>query len=135
MGHRNFLAATSAGSESQFFKAAMKDPSWQEAMHNEIQALENNGTWRVTDLPSGKKALGSRWAYKIKYNSDGSMERLKARLVVFGNHQVEGVDYSDTFASVAKMTTVCAFLPVAATKNWKLHQMDVYNAFLAWEFV
>ena len=60
MGHRNFLAATSAGSESQFFKAAMKDPSWQEAMHNEIQALENNGTWRVTDLPPGKKALGSR---------------------------------------------------------------------------
>ena len=104
-------------------------------MHKEIQALENNGTWRVTDLPSGKKALGSRWAYKIKYNSDGSMERLKARLVVFGNHQVEGVDYSDTFASVAKMTTVCAFLPVAATKNWKLHQMDVYNAFRAWEFV
>ena len=55
-------------------------------MQQEIQVLENNGTWRVTDLPLGKKALGSQWVYRIKYNSDGSVERLKARLVVFGNH-------------------------------------------------
>ena len=44
----------------------MKDPGYQEAMQKEIQALEHNGTWRVTDLPPGKKALSSRWVYKIK---------------------------------------------------------------------
>ena len=119
MGHRNFVAAISAASESQSFKAAMKNLDWQEAMQNEIQAYkENNGTWRVADLPPGKKALGSRWVYKIKYNSDGSVERLNARLVVFENHQVEGIDYSNNFAPVAKMTIVRVFLAIAAAKNW-----------------
>ena len=52
-------------------------------MRSEIQALEDNDTWELTELPSDKKALGSRWIYKIKYHADGSVERLKARLVVF----------------------------------------------------
>ena len=108
----------------------MKDPSWPEAMQNEIQALENNGTWCVTDLPPGKKALDSRWVYKIKYNSDSSLEHLKSQLVVFENHQVEGIDYLDTFSLVTKITTVGVFLVVAAAKNWELNQMDVHNDFL-----
>ena len=71
----------------------------------------------MTDLPPAKKALGSRWIYKIKYNTDGSVECLKTRLVVFENHQVEGINYKNTFAPVAKMTTVHAFLAAAAAKN------------------
>ncbi|GAA0155151.1 transmembrane signal receptor [Lithospermum erythrorhizon] len=119
-----------SGVEPTSFKAAMTDPEWRKTMANEIRALEDNGTWRMESLPPGKKALDSRWVYKVKYNSDGSVERYKAPLVVFGNHQVEGIDYSDTFAPVAKMVTVRAFLVVAAAKNWKLYQMDVHNAFL-----
>lgn len=130
MGHRNFLVAVTAGTEPQSFKEAMKDPGWRVAMQKEIRALEENWTWSMETLPSGKHALGSRWVYKVKYNSDGSIERLKARLVVFDNHQVAGIDYTDTFAPVAKMVTVRAFLAVAAAKNWELHQMDVHNAFL-----
>lgn len=99
-------------------------------MQQEIQALEDNGTWTLEPLPSGKHALGSQWVYRIKYHSDGRIERLKSRLVVFGNHQQAGIDYTETFAPIAKMTTVWAFLAIPASKNWELHQMDVHNAFL-----
>ncbi|GAA0167004.1 hypothetical protein LIER_22033 [Lithospermum erythrorhizon] len=74
-------------------------------MQKEISALEANGTWSMVELSADKKALGRQWVYKVKYKSDGSIERYKARLIVFGNHQVEGIDYSDTFAPVAKMVT------------------------------
>ena len=128
--HRVFLAAITEGIEPRSFKEAMQDEGWREAMQKEIAALEANGTWDMAVLPPHKKALGSKWVYKIKYHVDGQVERLKARLVIFGNHQVEGVDYNETFAPVAKMVTVRAFLAVAAVKNWVLHQMDVHNAFL-----
>ena len=68
--------------------------------------------------------------YKIKYHTDGTVERFKARLVTLGNHQVEGVDYHETFAPVAKMVTVCILLTLVVAKGWSLHEMDVHNAFL-----
>ena len=104
--HREFLAAITAGVEPTSYRQASRDPGWRDAMQSEIRALEDNGTWELVDLPTGKKALGSRWIYKIKYHSDGRLERVKAHLVVFGNHQVVGLDYSETFAPVAKMSTV-----------------------------
>ena len=130
MRHRVFLAAVDEGVEPKSFKEAMNSSGWREAMQKEISALEDNRTWVMTDLPPGKKALGCKWVYRIKYNSDGSVERLKARLVILGNHQVEGIDYHETFAPVAKMVTVRTFLAVAAARNWEVHQMDVHNAFL-----
>ena len=77
-----------------------------------------------------KKALGCKWVYKIKYNIDGTTERYKARLVVLGNNQVEGVDYTETFAPVARMVTVRCILTLAMSKGWSLHQMEIHNAFL-----
>ena len=128
--HWSFLASITAGSEPVSYNEAMRDERWREAMRKEIQALEENGTWTVEDLPVGKKAIGSKWVYKIKYNSDGSIERCKARLVILGNNQKEGIDYHETFAPTAKMATIRTFLAVAAAKNWELHQLDVQNAFL-----
>ena len=130
--YRKFLAAITSGTEPRSFKEAMKDVRWKESMQEEIRALEDNGTWTLEVLPPGKRALGCQWVYRIKYFSSGDIERLKSRLVVFGNHQEAGIDYTETFAPVAKMTTVRAFLAIAATKNWELHQMDVHNVFLAW---
>ncbi|KAK2405521.1 putative mitochondrial protein [Trifolium repens] len=130
LAHRVFLAAITHDREPVMYAEAVKDERWREAMQSEIQALENNETWTLTSLPQGKKALGCKWIYKIKRKSDGTVERYKARLVILGNHQVEGIDYTETFAPVVKMVTVRTVLAVAATRNWELHQMDVHNAFL-----
>ncbi|RVW87772.1 Retrovirus-related Pol polyprotein from transposon RE2 [Vitis vinifera] len=123
-------SAIISSNDPKSFKEAMKDVGWQKSMHEEIRALEENGTWTLEPLPKGKRALGSQWVYRTKYFSNGDIERLKSRLVVLGNHQEVGIDYHETFSSVAKMTTVRAFLAIAASKNWELHQMDVHNAFL-----
>ena len=99
-------------------------------MQQEIQALENNGTWEISDLSPDKKALGCKWVFKIEYNSDGTAECHKAWLVIFCNHQVEGVDFTETFTPMAKMVSVKVFLVVVTAKQWELHQMDIHNAFL-----
>ena len=72
--HRNFLATLTAEREPVCYSEAVKDKCWKDAMQREIEALENNETWVVEDLPVGKKALGCKWVYKIKYNSDGTIE-------------------------------------------------------------
>lgn len=68
--------------------------------------------------------------YQIKYHSDGTIERYKARLVITGNNQIEGLDYHETFAPVTKMAAVRTFIAVATAKRQELHQMDVHNTFL-----
>ena len=81
-------------------------------MATEIAALEDNKTWEFAVLPPHKKPLGCKWVYKIKYHAYGSIERYKARLVVLGNNQVAGEDFHETFALVARMTTVRCLLTV-----------------------
>ncbi|XP_040374694.1 uncharacterized protein LOC112199378 [Rosa chinensis] len=128
--HRSFIANITRSVEPNSFAEAIKNPQWQEAMTSEIQALEANNTWSLTPLPPGKEPIGCKWVYKIKYNSDGTIERYKARLVAKGYTQVEGVDYCETFSPTAKLTTFRCLLAIAASRNWSLHQMDVQNAFL-----
>ena len=128
--HRVYLAAITAYNEPKHFKEAVRIKAWNNAMTKEIDALEDKNTWDTVDLPYHKVAIGSQWVYKTKYNSDGSVERYKARLVVQGNNQVEGEVYSDTFAPVVKMTTVCTLLCLISANNWEVYQMDVNNAFL-----
>ncbi|KAL5851107.1 hypothetical protein ACOSQ3_006225 [Xanthoceras sorbifolium] len=109
---------------------ALKIPEWKTAILEEIRALEKNQTWDLTRLPSGKRAVGCKWIFSVKYKSDGSVDRFKARLVVKGFTQAYGIDYQETFAPVAKLNTICVLLSLAANLDWPLHQLDVKNAFL-----
>ena len=95
-----------------------------------MQASDDNGTWDLVPLPTGKKAIGCRWVFVVKFNSDGSIARLKASLVAKGYAQIYGVDYFDTFSLVAKMTYVRLFISLATTHSWDLDQLDIKNAIL-----
>ncbi|KAJ0881528.1 putative RNA-directed DNA polymerase [Helianthus annuus] len=99
-------------------------------MNNEMEALYRNNTWVVVDLPKGRKPIGCKWVYKIKYKANGEAERYKARLVAKGFNQREGIDFGETFSPVVKMVTVRVILKLAINKGWPLYQLDINNAFL-----
>ena len=90
-------------------------------MNAKIVAFERNHTWSLVPLPPGHEAIGCRWVYKIKYNSDGSVEYYKAWLVAKGYTQVVGIDYKKTFSPTEKLTTLCCLLTIAAARKWFIH--------------
>jgi len=108
----------------------MKHPGWCKAMSDELLALEQNNTWIITDLPPGKSVIDCKYIYKTKFHADGTIERLKAKLVANGFTQKAGIDYTETCSPVIKLVTVKVLLSIAAIKGWCLLQFDVNNAFL-----
>ena len=103
---------------------------WKEAIQDEMDSIINNNTWELSDLPPGCKALGNRWIFKRKIKVDGSIDKFKARLVIQGFRQKEGIDYFDTYAPVARTSTIRLLIALAAIHNLVIHQMDVKTAFL-----
>nr|GEZ63956.1 zinc finger, CCHC-type [Tanacetum cinerariifolium] len=90
----------------------------------------HNDTWELTDLPRGCKALGCKWILKRKMKVDGSIDKYKARLVIQGFRQKEEIDFFDTYALVARISTIRLLLALAAIHDLVIHQMDVKTAFL-----
>jgi len=85
------------------------------------------GNYQITPW---KKAISSKWVYKIKFKPDGTIERFKALFVVRGFDQIKDKDYKHTFSPVAKLSTIRVLIALATTKGWPLHQLDINNAFL-----
>src|SRR5882762_10102774 len=86
--------------------------------------------WELADLPSGQKAIGSRWVFKVKRNADGSIERYKARLVAKGFSQRPGFDFNETFAPTARFSAICTILALSALEDLHLQSIDISHAFI-----
>ncbi|KAJ0462894.1 putative RNA-directed DNA polymerase [Helianthus annuus] len=105
-------------------------PQWLEAIKNEIDSILQNHNWELVDLPPGCKPLGYRWIFLRIMKADRSIDKYKARLVIKGFRQKEGLDYFDTYSPVTRITSIRLVLAIAALRNLEVHQMDVKTAFL-----
>ncbi|KAK1424128.1 hypothetical protein QVD17_19443 [Tagetes erecta] len=112
------------------YKQALEDPSWVDAMQMELQQFRKLKVWELVDLPPNKCPIGTKWVFRNKPDDRGVVIRNKARLVIQGFAQEEGIDYTEFFAPVARLEAIRIFLAHAANKNFKVYQMDVKCAFL-----
>ena len=105
-------------------------PSWEKAIHEELDTLKAAGTWKAVDAPDGVNVVGSKWVFRAKKDAAGVVVRYKARLVAQGFSQVPGVDYFDTFAPVARLSSIRSVLAITAAENLEIHQIDIKGAYL-----
>ena len=112
------------------FKAAENYQRWMSAMKEELAVIEKNQTWELVEKPKDRKIIGLKWVFRTKLNFDGSVNKHKASLVVKGYAQVWGVDFSETFAPVARLDTIRLVLALPAQKGWKVYHLDVKFSFL-----
>jgi len=102
--------------------------AWQQAILEEHQPIEEAGTWSVhhiTDLPKGRKPVGSWWVFKVKHHADGSVERHKARIVAKAYSQQEGLDYDETFAPVTRYDSLRLVIAFALHLGLDMEQLDI----------
>jgi hypothetical protein len=93
---------------------------WREAMVEEYDSIVRNDVWDVVPRPVGKSVMTSRWLYKTKISADGSMEKHKALFVARGFSQIEGVDYDETSAPVARYTSIGTIIAIATKMGWRI---------------
>jgi hypothetical protein len=116
--------------EPKNFNEASKDDHWVKVMNDELDQIEKNNMWEMVHRPEGKNIIGSKWIFKNKLNEQGQVVRNKARLVCKGYAQIEGLDFDETFALVARLESIQIFLAYACHKRFKVYQMDVKSYFL-----
>uniref|UniRef100_A0A2N9GCN7 Reverse transcriptase Ty1/copia-type domain-containing protein n=1 Tax=Fagus sylvatica TaxID=28930 RepID=A0A2N9GCN7_FAGSY len=124
----NPISDQSPLADPSFDESPTADPTFDESPLS--APCYESCTWDLIDLPAGKSAIGCKWVYKIKTRSDGTVDRYKARLVAKGFTQEYGIDYEETFAPVACLSSVRTLIRVSVSRHWPLFQMDVKNAFL-----
>lgn len=99
-------------------------------MTKEFEALQANNTWFIMTLHLGQKPIGCKYVYRVKYKVNEFFEHYKSRLIVWGDTQVEGIDFDEIFSFVIKFFSMKCLIVVAVKKGWTLFQLDVNNAFL-----
>ena len=127
------LVADTLDEQASTYDQIMKSPhrdQWIKAMKEEMKSINGQQTWILKPLPDGKKSIGSRWLFKIKKNSEGKIERFKARFCAKGFTQVAGIDFDETYAPVAKMNSIRTILSIVTAENLEVQQADVDTAFL-----
>jgi hypothetical protein len=107
--------------EPTFFEEAIQKKEWADAMIEEYRSIIKNDVWETIARLKNKDAVSSKLLYKIKHAADGSIEKYKARFVARGFSQKEGIDYEETFAPVARYTSIRTLIALAAKMKWKLH--------------
>ena len=112
------------------YQEALRDNYWVEAMQDELLQFKRQQVWELCPLPKDKYAIGTRWVFRNKKDERGIVTKNKARLVVQGFSQEEGIDYEETFAPVARIEAIRLFLAFAVSHNIKVFQMDVKSALL-----
>ncbi|GKC77734.1 isochorismate synthase, chloroplastic [Tanacetum coccineum] len=103
---------------------------WKKAIKSEIDYILQKHTWELVGLLSGCEPLGYKWIFKKKMKADGTIDKYKARLVIKGFRQREGLDYFDTYSPITRITSIRMVLAIAALRNLEVHQMDVKPSFL-----
>jgi hypothetical protein len=109
---------------------ALSNSSWVNAMHEELENFERNQVWTLIEPLRDVNVIGTKWVFKNKHGEDGEIVRNKTRLIAQGFSQVEGLDFRETFASVACLEDIRILLAFAASKGFKLYQMDVKSTVL-----
>ncbi|GJY27415.1 retrovirus-related pol polyprotein from transposon TNT 1-94 [Tanacetum coccineum] len=109
---------------------ALKDESWIIAMQEELNQFIANDVWELVPHPKSMTIVGTKWVYRNKLDEKGVVSCSKARLVAQGYNKQEGIDYDETYASVARLNSIRILLACAYALDFKLFQMDVKSAFL-----
>ena len=107
--------------ESSSFQEAAPHQVWVDAMVEEYSSIMTNDVWEVVPRCQERSVVGSRWIYKIKYAADDNIEKFKAMFVAKGYARKEGIDYEETFAPVAKYTSIRSVISLAAQMGWEIH--------------
>lgn len=130
---KGFISQVSFEEPQTYEEATSSDQSheWNAAMEEEIKSLKEHETWRLEPLPIGRRAIKSKWVYKVKRNSSNEKSpRFKARLVAKGYSQRQGIDFFETYAPVVRHESVRAVLAIAAVADLEILQLDDKTAFL-----
>ena len=111
-------------------KAREDWPKWEGAINAELQSLKEARTWDIVECPDGVNVVGCKWVFKIKKNAAGEIEKYKARLMAKGYSQIQGVDYDETYAPVARLASLRTVLAIAARNDWDIDVFDFHSTFL-----